>query len=65
MTKGKIIVVEGTDCSGKKTQSEMLAERLTSEGEKSYYFSINLLHCLNFYQVMSTFCNYDNSIKIK
>ena len=38
MTKGKIIVVEGTDCSGKKTQSEMLAERLTSEGEKSYYF---------------------------
>lgn len=38
MTK-KIIVIEGTDCSGKKTQSEMLAKRLTENGEKSYYYS--------------------------
>ena len=26
--KGKIIVVEGTDCSGKETQSKLLEERL-------------------------------------
>lgn len=38
MTK-KLIVIEGTDCSGKKTQSELLAKRLTDEGEKSYYFA--------------------------
>lgn len=30
--------MEGTDCSGKKTQSQMLADRLTKEGELSYYF---------------------------
>lgn len=28
--KGKIIVVEGTDCSGKETQTNLLVEKLTS-----------------------------------
>ena len=28
----KIIVIEGTDCSGKQTQTEMLMERLNKEG---------------------------------
>ena len=28
----KIIVIEGTDCSGKETQSKMLLERLNKEG---------------------------------
>ena len=32
--KGKIIVIEGTDCSGKATQSELLVKRLTKEGKK-------------------------------
>lgn len=32
--KGKIIVVEGTDCSGKATQSTKLVERLKAEGIK-------------------------------
>lgn len=32
--KGKIIVIEGTDCSGKATQSEKLVERLKKEGKK-------------------------------
>lgn len=32
--KGKIIVIEGTDCSGKETQSKLLVERLTKEGKK-------------------------------
>ena len=26
--KGKLIVIEGTDCSGKETQTKMLVERL-------------------------------------
>ena len=32
--KGKIIVIEGTDCSGKQTQSELLVERLNKDGIK-------------------------------
>ena len=32
--KGKIIVIEGTDCSGKATQSELLVKRLKKEGKK-------------------------------
>ena len=29
--KGKIIVIEGTDCSGKQTQSQLLVERLNKD----------------------------------
>lgn len=36
--RGKIIVVEGTDCSGKETQSKLLEERLNSEGKKCVRF---------------------------
>ena len=32
--KGKIIVIEGTDCSGKQTQSQLLIERLKKDGYK-------------------------------
>ena len=35
---GKIIVVEGTDCSGKETQSKLLEERLNSIGKKCVRF---------------------------
>lgn len=31
MKKGKLIVIEGTDCSGKETQSKMLAKRLSED----------------------------------
>lgn len=37
--KGKIILIEGTDCSGKKTQSELLIEKLRKDGFKCEYFS--------------------------
>lgn len=30
--KGKLIVIEGTDCSGKETQSKMLIEKLKQDG---------------------------------
>ena len=38
--KGKIIVIEGTDCSGKETQSKKLEEYLKQSGKKckSFYF---------------------------
>ena len=36
--KGKIIVVEGTDCSGKEAQSKLLEERLNSIGKKCVRF---------------------------
>lgn len=32
--KGKLIIIEGTDCSGKETQTRMLVERLNNEGIK-------------------------------
>ena len=32
--KGKLIIIEGTDCSGKETQSKLLEEKLKKEGKK-------------------------------
>jgi len=34
--KGKIITIEGTDCSGKETQSKILCERLKQDGVDVY-----------------------------
>lgn len=34
MKKGKIIVIEGTDCSGKETQTKLLVEKLQKENRK-------------------------------
>ena len=38
--RGKLIVVEGTDCSGKETQTKKLVEKLTNDGRtvKRYSF---------------------------
>ena len=36
---GKVIVIEGTDCSGKETQTKLLEERLTESGKKCIRFS--------------------------
>ncbi|MDE6284286.1 MAG: thymidylate kinase [Bacilli bacterium] len=38
MSSGKIIVIEGTDCSGKETQTKKLVERLKKEGKKVFQF---------------------------
>ena len=35
----KIIVIEGTDCSGKETQSKMLLDRLNKDGLSSVYMT--------------------------
>lgn len=32
--RGKIIVIEGTDCSGKETQTRLLVDKLTTDGLK-------------------------------
>lgn len=37
--KGKLIVIEGTDCSGKETQTNLLLERLKKDNIKAYEFS--------------------------
>ena len=37
--KGKLIVIEGTDCSGKETQTKLLIENLRSNGIKVENFS--------------------------
>ena len=36
---GKIILIEGTDCSGKETQTKRLIKRLEEEGKKVVSFS--------------------------
>lgn len=37
--RGKLIVIEGTDCSGKETQSKILVEKLNNEGMETKRFS--------------------------
>lgn len=39
MEKGKLIVIEGTDCSGKKTQSILLVKKLNAMGIKAINLS--------------------------
>lgn len=39
MCKGKLIVIEGTDCSGKQTQTDILVNNLKSIGYKAISFS--------------------------
>lgn len=36
---GKIIVIEGTDCSGKETQTKLLEKKLTEKGKKCIRFN--------------------------
>ena len=63
--KGKIIVVEGTDCSGKETQSKMLEERIIIEGtdgsgkETQAKLLIDKLNKENIKAVYETFPMYD------
>lgn len=37
--RGKLIVIEGTDCSGKETQARLLAKKLNESGIKSQHLS--------------------------
>lgn len=39
MKRGKLIIIEGTDCSGKQTQSELLIDYLENKGIKTAEFS--------------------------
>ena len=39
MEKGKLIVIEGTDCSGKETQSRLLVKKLNAMGVKAINLS--------------------------
>lgn len=39
MEKGKLIVIEGTDCSGKETQTKLLIKKLREDGIKVDNFS--------------------------
>lgn len=39
MQKGKLIVIEGTDCSGKETQTKLLIQKLREKGIKVDNFS--------------------------
>ena len=38
MSKGKLIVIEGTDCSGKQTQTDILVDNLKALGYKAVSF---------------------------
>ena len=41
--RGKLIVIEGTDCSGKETQSKLLIEALRQENIKVERFSFHVM----------------------
>ena len=43
--KGKIIVIEGTDCSGKETQTKRLLERLKADGKVVKSISFPVYEC--------------------
>ena len=43
--KGKLIVIEGTDCSGKETQTKLLVKFLEDSGEKVFSFSFPNYNC--------------------
>ena len=34
--RGKLIVIEGTDCSGKETQTKLLIQKLREKGTRSH-----------------------------
>lgn len=36
---GKLILIEGTDCSGKETQSKLLVKKLNERGKSAVYFT--------------------------
>ena len=36
---GKLILIEGTDCSGKETQSKLLKEKVEKDNKTCVYFS--------------------------
>ena len=36
--KNKIIVIEGTDCSGKQTQTQLLKQTLLDKGYRAFSF---------------------------
>ena len=42
--RGKIIVIEGTDCSGKETQTKLLVERLKKDGKRVFSISFPMYH---------------------
>ena len=39
MKRGKLIAIEGTDCSGKETQTNLLIKKLREEGVQVQNFS--------------------------
>ena len=39
MEKGKLIVIEGTDCSGKETQAKLLVEKLNKKNLNTKHLS--------------------------
>ena len=43
MSRGKLIVIEGTDCSGKETQSNLLLEKLRFSDVHGKYIQVNFL----------------------
>ena len=42
--RGKLILIEGTDCSGKQTQAEMLVKRLKDSNFKVETFSFPMYY---------------------
>ena len=53
--RGKLIVIEGTDCSGKETQAKLLSKKLN---EKNRVKLVNFLYSLSSEICFTSFHNY-------
>ena len=51
--KGKLIVIEGTDCSGKETQARLLVEKLNKKNLNTKHLSFIML-CISILQLLYT-----------
>ena len=55
MNKGKIIVIEGTDCSGKETQSKLLVQNL-KKLQKSHVQRKGICFLIKFTNIFTSRC---------
>ena len=54
--RGKLIVIEGTDCSGKETQAKLLAEKLKQMNIKVKHLSFFKKSAFCYYITNKYFC---------